>query len=289
MATPRVFVSSTCYDLKYIRENIKYFIKQLGYDPVLSEEGNIFFDPSLSTQDSCLVEVPNCQMFVLIIGGRFGSKFKSKSHSITNEEYREAVSKKIPIFALVEQAVYNDSQVYFYNKESTDIDHRSIKYPSVDNVLIFEFIEEVHSNTANNAIMPFKDFSDIESYLLQQWAGMMYSFLSRDNENARVADTLQVLTEMSERVEILSRQILRSVGTEEAKLTAELYETMLYSFLARRLALQKYKPTPIAIIEHKNFHDLMASFGLNIKIDKRKKVMKIMLLGQARIVCESYL
>ena len=38
MAVPRVFVSSTCYDLKYIRENLKYFIRSLGYEPVLSEE-----------------------------------------------------------------------------------------------------------------------------------------------------------------------------------------------------------------------------------------------------------
>jgi len=26
MPTPRVFVSSTCYDLKYIPENLKFFI-----------------------------------------------------------------------------------------------------------------------------------------------------------------------------------------------------------------------------------------------------------------------
>ncbi len=30
MPTPRVFVSSTCYDLKYIRENLKFFIRNLG-------------------------------------------------------------------------------------------------------------------------------------------------------------------------------------------------------------------------------------------------------------------
>lgn len=27
MATPRIFVSSTCYDLKYIRENLKFFVR----------------------------------------------------------------------------------------------------------------------------------------------------------------------------------------------------------------------------------------------------------------------
>ena len=60
MPVPRVFVSSTCYDLKYIRENLKSFIRSLGYDPILSEEGSVFYDPSLHAQDACLAEVPAC-------------------------------------------------------------------------------------------------------------------------------------------------------------------------------------------------------------------------------------
>ena len=73
MATPRVFISSTCYDLRYIRENLKYFVRTLGYDPILSEEGSVFYNPQLDTQDSCLAEVPNAQLFVLLIGGRHGT------------------------------------------------------------------------------------------------------------------------------------------------------------------------------------------------------------------------
>jgi hypothetical protein len=52
MAIPRVFISSTWYDLKYIRENLRYFVKTLGYEPVLSEEGSVFYDPSLHTHDA---------------------------------------------------------------------------------------------------------------------------------------------------------------------------------------------------------------------------------------------
>src|SRR5882724_3059201 len=107
MAAPRIFVSSTCYDLRYIRENLKFFTKNLGYEPVLSEEGAVFYNPSLHVQDACLAEVPTCQLFMLIIGGRFGSEFKGSDKSITNHEYLEAVRAKIPIFALVEKAVHD--------------------------------------------------------------------------------------------------------------------------------------------------------------------------------------
>lgn len=271
MAFPRVFVSSTCYDLKYIRENLKYFIRRLGHEPVLSEEGSVFFDPNLHTHDACIAEVPNCQMFVLIIGGRFGAQFKGETHSITNEEYREAVRLKIPIFAIVEQGVYNESRVYLRNKGRKTIDARSIIYPSADNVSIFDFIEEVKSNTINNAIVPFKDFSDIEAYLLQQWAGMMYSFLTRDNENARVADTLAIMKEMNERVEMLSRQILRSVGTDEAKITAELYDTMLSYEAVRIISYMGYRPTPQVILENQDLEKCALSLGLKFKIYKRRE------------------
>ena len=116
MATPRVFISSTCYDLKYIRENLKYFIKTLGYEPILSEEGDIYYNPLLHTHDACLGEVFSCQMMVLIIGGRYGGEFKESEVSITNREYEAAIERKIPIFALVDSAVLNEHYVYKDNK-----------------------------------------------------------------------------------------------------------------------------------------------------------------------------
>ncbi len=271
MSVPRVFISSTCYDLKYIRENLKYFIRRLGYDPVLSEEGSVFFDPTLDTQDACLAEVPNCQMFVLIIGGRFGSQFKLAGHSITNAEYKKASELKIPVFALVEQAVYNDSFVYAQNRDNKGIDATLIKYPSVDSAKIFDFIEEVKTQALNNAIVPFRDFSDIESYLLQQWAAMVAAFLSRQNEQARVANTLEMMREMSERIEMLSRQILRSVGTEEARVTADLYDLMLSHEVVRDLSWMKARLTPQVILRNSDLDKCLKYIGLEIKIENKKE------------------
>ena len=55
MAKPRIFVSSTCYDLKEIRSQIREFIIDYGYEPILSEFGDIFFDYGEHPQDSCLL------------------------------------------------------------------------------------------------------------------------------------------------------------------------------------------------------------------------------------------
>ena len=266
MAIPRVFISSTCYDLRYIRENLKYFIKTLGYEPVLSEEGSIYFDPTLSTQDSCLREVPSCQLFVLIIGGRFGEAYKHTETSITNVEYREAVKSKIPVFALVDNSVHSEYFVYQKNKNNPEINENKIVYPSVDSTKIFDFIEEVRRNSVNNALVPFTDFSDTEAYLRQQWAGMMFSFLTRQNEDRRVADTLSTLTQISEKIEFLSTQILKSIGTEEAKLMSELYDVMMSHSCIRDLTWFKLKPTPRDVLKHDAFKDCAASLGKKLKV-----------------------
>jgi Domain of unknown function (DUF4062) len=142
VAAPTVFVSSTFYDLKYIRGNIEYFIQTLGYVPVLSEEGAVFYDPTLDAQDACLAEIPNCQMFVLVIGGRYGSTYHDEAHSVTNAEYKEAARLKIPIFALVEQGVYHDFQVWRANKGDTTVVSK-IEFPNTDDLRVFEFIDEV--------------------------------------------------------------------------------------------------------------------------------------------------
>ncbi len=265
MAIPRVFISSTCYDLKYIRENLKYFIKTLGYEPVLSEEGAVYYDPQRDTQDSCLAELPSCQLFVLIIGGRFGETYKDTGTSITNTEYREAVKLKIPVFALVDSSAHSDYSVYQTNKANPDIDEAKIIYPAVDSTKIFDFIEEVRTNSVNNALNPFSDFSDIESYLRQQWAGMMFSFLTRQNEDMRVADTLSALTQMSGKIEFLSNQILKSVGTAEAKLMSELYDLMVGSRLPGNIRFLDLKPTPKDILRNKNLTDCLASLDIEVK------------------------
>jgi hypothetical protein len=41
MAKPRIFVSSTFYDLRYVRNDIERFIRDLGYEAVLNERGQV--------------------------------------------------------------------------------------------------------------------------------------------------------------------------------------------------------------------------------------------------------
>jgi hypothetical protein len=250
MPAPRVFVSSTCYDLKYIRENLKFFIRNLGYEPVLSEEGAVFYDPSLNIQDACLVEVPASQLFVLIIGGRYGGKYKETEKSITNAEYQEAVKSKIPIFTLVERSVHEHFRLFLSNKENKSLDPRKITYPAVDSTKIFDFIEEVQGQSINNALFPFSDFEEIQHYLKQQWSGMLYRFLTTEGEAKRVGDLFSSLSSATANIEFLTRQVVKSVGDNITKTTIEFYDLLLGYEVYRDLAIWGLHPSPKSILEN---------------------------------------
>lgn len=70
----KVFISSTCYDLGVIRSQLKSFIEKMGYDPILSEYNDVFYDPNDHTHESCVKDIVNADIVILIIGSRFGGK-----------------------------------------------------------------------------------------------------------------------------------------------------------------------------------------------------------------------
>lgn len=137
---PTVFISSTCYDLKQIRSDMRsFFGDDLGYDVLLSEYDQFPLDPSLDTIENCLRVVDErADIFILIIGCRYGW-VTDTGHSVTNLEYLRAKAKGIPIYAFVDQNIVGSLQIW---KDNPGIDFKSV----VDTPKLFEFVEEVRSN-----------------------------------------------------------------------------------------------------------------------------------------------
>ncbi len=193
MAKPRVFVSSTYYDLKHVRASIEIFIENLGFEPVLSEYGSIAYDPTQPLDESCYREAQSSDILVLIIGGRYGSAASSQSssakkrdeefESVTRREFARAHDADIPVYVLVEQGVHSEYQTYLKNKDNT-----SIKYAHVDSVKVFNFIEYIYSKQRNNPVKSFEKESDIENWLRDQWAGLFQELLRQRKDSSKFAD-----------------------------------------------------------------------------------------------------
>lgn len=217
MASPRVFISSTCFDLAEVRDSLTSFCEGFGFEVVMSDRGDVFYHPDLHTHESCVNEISNCQLFILIIGGRFGGKYTvDPSKSITNAEYFAAKEKGMPIFSFVKEGVLADHHVYQRNK-GKDFSS-NIEYPSMERheyaENIFNFIDQVRSNSVNNGFFSFKFARDLHSNLRKQWAGMFFDFLSqRDiaNQLRSTNESVANLSVASKKIEELIKGIYRQV------------------------------------------------------------------------------
>ena len=161
---PAIFVSSTCYDLKQIRQDIRDFIENdLGYEAILSEFDTFPTNPSINTTDNCLrVVEERADIFVLIVGGRYGYITNHADKSITNLEYLRAKSKGVPIYVFVDQTIINLLSVWEKNPEG---DFSNI----VDSSKVFSFVKELRS-IDSNWVHEFRNANDIISCLRLQFA-----------------------------------------------------------------------------------------------------------------------
>jgi hypothetical protein len=222
MARPRIFVSSTYYDLKYIRASLELFIESRGFEAILSEKGDIAYPSDRPLDESCYREVESADIFTLIVGGRYGSEasggskrpkdFFDRYESITKKEYNSAVDKDIPVYVLIEKAVYAEYQTYIRNKDVKGID-----YAHVESVNVFLLIEEILAKPRNNPVQPFERFEDIESWLREQWAGLFRELLKRQSQQRQFAGLSEQVLQLKETNETLKKYleaVMRRVGKQ---------------------------------------------------------------------------
>ncbi len=186
MAKPRVFISSTFYDLRQIRVELDKFIEGLGYEPVRNEEGDIPYGKDEALQAYCYKEIANIDVLVSIIGSRYGSagiiKEKEQEYSVSQLELKTALKEDKQVFVFIDKNVFTEYETYILNKNN-----ENVIYKYVDNVNIYKFIEEIKALPHNNNIKGFETVEDITSYLREQFAGLFKQFML---DNKRVKETL---------------------------------------------------------------------------------------------------
>jgi len=158
-------VSSTCYDLGQIRNDLSDFIvDQLGYRPLLSEKPSFPIDPDLDTIENCCRRVEQeADILILVVGGRYGSVVPERGgKSVTNLEYATAKKKGIPVYVFVEKQTLVALDLWKDNPKG----NFSSK---VDTPLLFTFIEEIKS-AEKTWVNPFESAQDIIGTLRHQFA-----------------------------------------------------------------------------------------------------------------------
>lgn len=279
----KVFVSSTCYDLNMIRGELRSFISTLGHEPIMSDYNDVLFDPRIHTHESCVKEVPNSDVVILIIGTRHGGKAipkainmvdieklkslsksskileKPENISITQLEILKAIESDIPIFTFIDSRVWNDHLFYEINKDKGILD--SIDFPYIDKketaIYIFEFINFLRLRSKNNSIVEFNKISDIEEYIKKQWSSLFQRLISEQRTNKEEMRKMEIF---SEELKDIKSLILTSISSAQTKEIAH--------------GVLKYRRTIefLLTIEHK---DIISILQKNIDWDKLLKKLKI--------------
>lgn len=183
-----VFISSTCFDLAQVRTDLSSFIGGLGMTPVLSEHNAFPIDPNLDVVSNCLGRVKeNADIFVLVIGGRYGS-CTDTGDSITNLEYIEAKNKGIPRYVFVDKKISTMLPLWEANPSA---DFSSV----VDSTKLFEFVKTLR-DPRENWVFPFESAQDIIEILRIQFAHLLKDALDM-RYRVRGADIAPHLRDLS--------------------------------------------------------------------------------------------
>lgn len=282
MAGLKVFVSSTCVDLGAQRAQVRALLEKMGYEPVMSEYSDVLFDHRIHTHTSCIKEIANADMVVLLIGSRFGGtatpealseiqieeieKSSNKSDlvrdkdrlSITQVEIMKAVEADVPLFAFVDSKVHSDHHLYQKNKDKSFADE--IVYPSIEKPesakYIFEFINFITHRFANNAITPYSSFGDIEDHLVKQWSMIFQRLLREERDKSiegRRADA------MIEQIQDLKAAVLQSISAGSGRDIAR--SVLRYRRLADFLLQIRIYNAEVNFVEFSgSFEELLAEF-----------------------------
>lgn len=250
MATPRLFVSSTCYDLQEIRFQLRNFIRDFGYDAVMSEFDDIFYSYDSHVQDSCLEEIGKCQLFILVVGNNYGSFYHQDRQenitpdSVTLREFRRALEARVQKHIFINKYVDYDYKNYkraldrvmlnyFQENKVSDDKVESVRYdvkinfdanypfPYESYKYVFYFLDIIHELKENNAINPFESFADIKDTLRKQWAGFMYESLTKKDKI--VSNVIQTLEAKIDRIEkSLSKLLDSKTETNDNRITFDI-------------------------------------------------------------------
>jgi hypothetical protein len=245
---PRVFISSTYYDLKYLRESLEKILFNLNFDPVLFEANKVTFEHGKPLDISCFNEVKTCHIMILIIGGRYGSSISEQDSdvekqlydeeyiSITRKEYETAFKDNIPVFVCIDKNVYGEYNTYKINRDFYDnaVSAGDFKFFHVDSVNVFKFIDLV----ATKALKTFERVEEIELYLKDQISGMFYLYLESLKSKDRQDEIFDTVTElknltssMNEMVKEVGKKIISPEKYEEIIETQ--YNTLLSYFFEK--------------------------------------------------------
>src|SRR5690606_31330322 len=106
---------------------------------------------------------------------------KEDEYSISHHELKAAVKGGKQVYIFIQKNVLNEYTFYKANRDIKDI-----KWVSVDDPRVFEFISEIEALPKNNATFPFETSQEISQILRDDFAGLSQRLLQRTSKMGEI-------------------------------------------------------------------------------------------------------
>jgi hypothetical protein len=186
----RLMVSSTVYGQESFLDQVYGILKGYGYDVLMSHKGTIPVKPHQKPLDACLEAVDNCDLFLGIITGRYGSAtITGEDVSITHSEVRRALSLNRPAWFLVRDEVVIASQLFRKIHKHPEIGpllpELIRKNPIIDDIRLLDLYDEARQVEGNQSLGWVQQYHQPENafdFLRTQFEGIarMQEDLAKD-------------------------------------------------------------------------------------------------------------
>jgi hypothetical protein len=177
LAAPKVFISSTFEKgLLGIRHALEETLERIGYKPAMSEAPDFTYGHGIAkAYEDAINSIKTAQIYVVLIGRRYGTVHPASALSITQMEYREARSHGIPSIVFVEDEVLDG---WSLNRQGQVRARERVRW--VDDIRVWRFIDEVMIEDGC-PVFAFADERDVLRDLHAQLANLFGAFLRFDH------------------------------------------------------------------------------------------------------------
>lgn len=190
---PNIFISSTVLDLHHLRDSIRDTVFELGYNPIMSDYGDIGYLPTDSAEDSCYLALKDCQIAIFIIAKRYGY-ISTNGLSVTHNEFKTARKNRIPVIFLVDEEILSYKKVH----DATEpISKEKITFPGMENpAKVFELVREFSESEINNGLIAYTTVNSAKINIKKQLAHMVGDLLRKqfDPIQNEIKDILTEIT-----------------------------------------------------------------------------------------------
>lgn len=272
---PNIFVSSTIKDLQHLRDSIRETISELGYTPIMTDYGDVGYLPLVNVEDSCYLSVGECQITVLIIGKRYGSR-SVNGFSVTQNEFATSKLLKVPVISLIDEEVLTFKRVFDANPHAT-----LTAFPGMDDPpATFSFINDIAQSAVNNGFVLFNNASDARVKLKCQLAHLFGDLLKK-NFDPMKGEIRDVLSE----IRTLRHELIKGAQEQSARMFLRAIRFFLedhnrgYREMAEHLCSSLENAIPL-LLDSKTFEEFVQRAQASLEVVNESSHIQAMIKSQ---------